>query len=101
MMKIREVITQTATIDESVFNSYDELVANKKLDKEISDEIALADEKWAELMNNKRQSIHLNKLWNIKVAQYKQAKKDGRIEQFINDASRRLVDKLPSNLYEK
>ena len=100
-MKIREVITQTAGIDESVFNSYDELAANKKLDKEIGDEAHLIDQKWAELMNNKRQAMHLKKLWNIKVAQFKQAKKDGRIEQFINDASRRLVDKLPSNLYEK
>ena len=53
----------------------------------LKGEKMLADEKWAELMNNKRQSIHLNKLWNIKVAQFKQAKKDGRIEQFINDAS--------------
>ena len=35
MMKIREVITQTAVIDESVFNSYDDLMNNKKLDKEI------------------------------------------------------------------
>ena len=100
-MKIREVIAQRATIGESVFNSYDELAANKKLDKEIGDEIELADEKWAELMNNKRQAMHLKKLWNIKVAQFKQAKKDGRIEQFLNDASKRLVDKLPNNLYEK
>ena len=100
-MKIREVIAQTTTIGESVFNSYDELAANKILDKEISDEIELTDEKWAELMNNKRQAIHLKKLWNIKVAQYKQAKKDGRIEQFINDASKRLVGNLPTNLLEK
>ena len=89
-MKIREVIAQTATIGESVFNSYDELAANKKLDKEIGDEIELADEKWAELMNNKRQAIHLKKLWNIKVAQYKQAKKDGQIEKHINDASKNI-----------
>ena len=87
MMKIREVITQTPVIDESVFNSYDDLMNNKKLDKEIGDEAHMMDQKWAELMNNKRQSIHLNKLWNIKLVQYKQAKKDGRIEQFINDAS--------------
>ena len=79
MMKIREVITQTATIDESVFNSYDELVANKKLDKEISDEIELADQRWTELINYKRQSLHLKKLWNIKVAQYKEAKKMGKL----------------------
>ena len=101
MMKIREVITQTPVIDESVFNSYDDLINNKKLDKEIGDEAHLIDQKWAELMNNKRQALHLKKLWNIKVAQYKQAKKDGRIEQFINDASKRLVGKLPTNLLEK
>lgn len=100
-MKIREVITQTAVIDESVFNSYDDLMNNKKLDKEIGDEAHMMDQKWAELMNNKRQAMHLNKLWNIRLVQYKQAKKDGRIEQSINDASKRLVGKLPTNLLEK
>ena len=90
MMKIREVITQTAVIDESVFNSYDDLMNNKKLDKEIGDEAHMMDQKWAELMNNKRQAIHLKKLWNIKVAQYRQAAKDGRLEKFIDDGSRRI-----------
>ena len=61
MMKIREVITQTAVIDESVFNSYDDLINNKKLDKEIGGEAHLIDQKWAELMNNKRQAMHLKK----------------------------------------
>ena len=89
-MKIREVITQTAVIDESVFNSYDDLMNNKKLDKEIGDEAHMMDQKWAELMNNKRQAIHLKKLWNIKVAQYRQAAKDGRLEKFIDDGSRRI-----------
>ena len=89
-MKISDVITQTAVIDESVFNSYDDLMNNKKLDKEIGDEAHMMDQKWAELMNNKRQAIHLKKLWNIKVAQYRQAAKDGRLEKFIDDGSRRI-----------
>ena len=53
-------------------------------------------------MGNKRQMKHLiKKLWHITIAQYKQTAKDGRIEKFINDASKRLVGKLPTNLLEK
>ena len=41
-------------------------------------------------MNKKRKASHIRKLWMIKVAQYRQAAKDGRLEKFINDGGRRI-----------
>ena len=41
MAKIEEVMPQTAMIDEGSFSSYDELLGNKELDKEVSNEIGV------------------------------------------------------------
>jgi hypothetical protein len=36
-------------------------------------------------MNDKRRFGHVDKLWRIKLQQYRQAQKDGTLEKFIND----------------
>ena len=90
MMKIREVIPKTTTIDEGKVSNYYSMLADKKIDRDKGNEADWVEQNWAELMNKKRHSNHIRKLWMIKVAQYRQAAKDGRLEKFIDDGSRRI-----------
>ena len=90
MMKIEEVIPQMATIDEGRDLSYYSILADKQTDRERRSEEEWVEQSWADLMNKKRKASHIRKLWIIKVAQYRQAAKDGRLEKFIDDGSRRI-----------
>ena len=90
MMKIREVIPKMTTIDEGKVINYYSMLADKEIDRDKGNEADWVERNWAELMNKKRHSNHIRKLWMIKVAQYRQAAKDGRLEKFIDDGSRRI-----------
>jgi len=65
------------------------IFVDKQTDRERRSEEEWVEQSWADLMNKKRKASHISKLWKIKIAQYKQAAKDGRLEKFINDRSRR------------
>ena len=90
MMKIREVIPKMTTIDEGKVINYYSMLADKEIDRDKGNEVDWVERNWAELMNKKRHSNHIRKLWMIKVEQYRQAAKDGRLEKFIDDGSRRI-----------
>ena len=90
MMKIRKVIPRTTTIDEGEVSNYYSMLADKEMDRDKRNEIEWVEQNWANLMNKKRKSNHIRKLWMIRVTQYRQAAKDGRLEKFINDGSRRV-----------
>ena len=89
-MKTREVIPQTTTIDEGKVSNYYSMLVDKEIDRDKGNEADWVEQNWAELMNKKRHSNHIRKLWMIKVAQCRQAAKDGRLEKFIDDGSRRI-----------
>ena len=55
------------------------------MDKEQTREHEWVEQEWSKLMNDKRRFGHVDKLWRIKLQQYRQAQKDGTLEKFIND----------------
>ena len=89
-MKTREVIPQTTAIDEGKVSSYYSMLVAKEIYRYKRNGIEWVEQNWVNLMNKKRKASHIRKLWIIKVAQYRQAAKDGRLEKFINDGSRRV-----------
>jgi hypothetical protein len=85
-MKCNEIIDQPLLpLDEGRFNSYEELLDKEKLDNEKTQEHEWVEKQWSKLMNDKRRFGHVDKLWRIKLQQYRQAQKDGTLEKFIND----------------
>ncbi len=85
-MKCNEITDQPLLpLDEGRFNSYEELLDKEKLDNEKTQEHEWVEKQWSKLMNDKRRFGHVDKLWRIKLQQYRQAQKDGTLEKFIND----------------
>ena len=85
-MKCNEIIGKPLlALSEGRFNSYDELLDKEKLDNEKTREHEWVEQEWSKLMNDKRRFGHVDKLWRIKLQQYRQAQKDGTLEKFIND----------------
>ena len=85
-MKCNEIIDQPLlSLGEGRFNSYEELLDKAAMDKEKTREHEWVEQEWSKLMNDKRRFGHVDKLWRIKLQQYRQAQKDGTLEKFIND----------------
>ena len=85
-MKCDEIIGKPLfKLDEGRFNSHEELLVKQELDTEKSNEREWVEQEWAKLMNDKRSFGHIEKLWKMKLRQYRQAQKDGTLEQFINN----------------
>ena len=85
-MKCNEITDQPLLpLDEGRFNSYEELLDKEKLDNEKTQEHEWVEKQWSKLMNDKRRFGHVDKLWRIKLQQYRQAQKDGTLEKFIHD----------------
>ena len=85
-MKCNEIIDQPLLpLGEGRFNSYDELLDKEKLDDEKNSEHEWVEQEWSRLMNDKRRFGHIEKLWKMKLQQYRQAQKDGTLEQFVHD----------------
>ena len=59
MMKIREVIPKTTTIDEGKVIHYYSMLADKEIDRDKGNEADWVEQNWAELMNKKRHSNHI------------------------------------------
>ena len=85
-MKCNEIIDQPLlALGEGRFNSYEELLDKEAMDKEKTREHEWVEQEWSKLMNDTRRFGHVDKLWRIKLQQYRQAQKDGTLEKFIND----------------
>ena len=85
-MKCNEIIDQPLlSLGEGRFNSYEELLDKEAMDKEKTREHEWVEQEWSRLMNDKRRFGHVDKLWRIKLQQYRQAQKNGTLEKFIND----------------
>ena len=85
-MKCNEITDQPLlALSEGRFNSYEELLDKEAMDKEKTREHEWVEQEWSKLMNDKRRFGHVDKLWRIKLQQYRQAQKDGTLEKFIND----------------
>ena len=85
-MKCNEIIDQPLlSLGEGRFNSYEELLDKEKLDNEKTQEHEWVEQEWSRLMNNQRRFGHIEKLWRMKLHQYRQAQKDGTLEKFVND----------------
>ena len=85
-MKCNEIIDQPLlSLGEGRFNSYEELLDKEAMDKEKTREHEWVEQEWSKLINDKRRFGHVDKLWRIKLQQYRQAQKDGTLEKFIND----------------
>ena len=85
-MKCNEIIGKPLlALSEGRFNSYEELLDKEAMDKEKTREHEWVEQEWSKLMKDKRRFGHVDKLWRIKLQQYRQAQKDGTLEKFIND----------------
>ena len=85
-MKCNEIIGKPLlALSEGRSNSYDELLDKEKLDDEKNSEHEWVEQEWSRLMNNQRRFSHIEKLWKMKLHQYRQAQKDGTLEQFVHD----------------
>ena len=85
-MKCNEIIGKPLlALSEGRFNSYDELLDKEAMDKEKTQEREWVEQEWSRLMNNQRRFGHIEKLWKMKLHQYRQAQKDGTLEQFVHD----------------
>ena len=85
-MKCNEIIGKPLlALSEGRFNSYDELLDKEKLDNEKTQEHEWVEQEWSRLMNDQRRFGHIDKLWKMKLQQYRQAQKDGTLEQFVHD----------------
>ena len=85
-MKCNEIIGKPLlALSEGRFNSYEELLDKQKLDNEKTQEHEWVERQWSKLMNDQRRTGHIEKLWKMKLRQYRKAQKDGTLEQFVHD----------------
>ena len=85
-MKCNEIIGKPLlALSEGRFNSYEELLDKEKLNNEKTQEHEWVEQEWSRLMNDQRRFGHFEKLWKMKLHQYRQAQKDGTLEQFVHD----------------
>ena len=72
-------------LGEGCFNSYEDLLHKEKLGNEKTRECEWVGQEWLNLVNDKRRSQDIKKLWKLNLGQYKNAKRDNNLEQFTND----------------